>query len=90
MHVDHIPHPNTMWTMAQAMAFLGVKSRSTFYKRLAEWEGYGLPRPYFNINSSGTYEIRRFDPDKLRLCVEKAAEKSSTSQQEFPAPVQNQ
>jgi hypothetical protein len=90
MHAEHIPPTNTLWTPAQAMAFMRVTSRQTLYKKLAEWDALGLPRPYSNINPAGKYEIRRFYPDLLAQCVRAADEKNHAGQQETPDPVSNQ
>jgi excisionase family DNA binding protein len=47
-------------TMEEAMAYLRINSRSTFYKLLEEGK-----IKYVNLNRKGRYEIRRFTKDSL-------------------------
>ena len=49
-----------LFTIQEAMEFLGVKSRATFYKLMDR-----ASIPYVNLNVGGTYEARRFRREDL-------------------------
>lgn len=44
-----------LYTIKEAMEFLGVRSRTTFYKIMDR-----LSIPYVDLNEGGTNEMRRF------------------------------